>query len=196
MNLLKPFIFALMIASPGPSLAANKNAAKKDSAPLKNDSPFYDFTLKSLKGNISFAKYKGQVVLIANIASGCGYTPQLLGLQKLHEKYAGKGFVVLGFPSNDFNQEKLSDKEVVNFCKLNYGVQFDVFQKIHVSGKTAHPLFKYLTQTSPAGNNQSVKWNFEKFLVDRKGKVHARFGSGTEPGSKEIEQAISSVLAL
>src|SRR5215470_18747434 len=145
-----------------------------------------NFTMKSIDGKaVDLSKYQGRVVLMVNVASECGYTPQYAGLEELHRKYAAKGLSILGFPSNNFGgQEPGSDPEIADFCKKNYGVEFDMFSKIVVVGKDQSPLYRYLT-THPKFPGQ-VEWNFEKFLVGRNGEVIGRFKSEVEPLSKQM----------
>ena len=154
-----------------------------------------NFTMNSIDGRpIDLSKYQGRVVLMVNVASQCGYTPQYAGLEELHKKYAANGLSILGFPSNDFGaQEPGSDAEIAQFCKQNYGVEFDMFSKIVVRGPGQAPLYKYLT-THPKFSGQ-VDWNFEKFLVGRNGEVIGRFKSEIEPSSKQILSAIENALA-
>ncbi len=154
-----------------------------------------NFTMKSIDGKpIDLSKYQGRVVLMVNVASQCGYTPQYAGLQEIHKKYAPKGLSILGFPSNDFGaQEPGSDPEIADFCKKNYGVEFDMFSKIVVRGAGQAPLYKYLT-THPKFSG-AVDWNFEKFLIGRDGEVIGRFKSETEPLSKQMVSAIENALA-
>jgi glutathione peroxidase len=128
------------------------------------------------------AAYRGDVVLVVNTATACGYTPQLEGLEALYGEHRAAGFVVLGFPASDFaGQEPRSDKQIAEFCKANYGVTFPMFSKSVVTGKRANALFARLG--AAAGEPE---WNFNKYLVDRRGRVVARFGAGTEPGSAEL----------
>jgi glutathione peroxidase len=152
----------------------------------------YDFQLETLSGKkASLSAYKGKALLIVNTASRCGYTPQYQELQSLYESYKGKGLVVLGFPSNDFGgQEPGSNQEIATFCQQNYGVTFPVFSKGPVSGEGKQPLFKYLTEETDENLKGEVNWNFEKFLVDKKGKVVARFRSSVEPKSKPVIEAV------
>ena len=154
-----------------------------------------NFTMKSIDGKpVDLSKYQGRVVLMVNVASQCGYTPQYAGLEELHKKYAANGLSILGFPSNDFGaQEPGSDAEIAQFCKQNYGVEFDMFSKIVVRGGGQAPLYKYLT-THPKFSGQ-VDWNFEKFLIGRNGEVIGRFKSEIEPSSKQMLSAIESALA-
>ena len=157
-----------------------------------------NFIMNSLDGKaVNLAKYQGNVVLMVNVASECGYTPQYEGLQELHKRYAARGLSLLGFPSNDFGQQEPgSNAEIQDFCKKNYGVQFDMFSKIGVLGATKAPLYKYLTspQTNPKFAGE-VDWNFEKFLIGRNGQVIGRFKSPVEPLSKELITAIEAALA-
>jgi glutathione peroxidase len=157
-----------------------------------------NFTMNSLGGQpVNLSKYQGRVVLIVNTASECGYTYQYEGLQALHRKYASQGLSVLGFPSNDFGQQEPgTNAEIQQFCKANYGVEFDMFSKIDVLGDSKAPLYRYLTSksTNPqfAGD---VSWNFEKFLIDRNGRIVARFLSAVEPMSAEVTGAVEAALA-
>ncbi|QWU17327.1 glutathione peroxidase [Paenibacillus sophorae] len=155
----------------------------------------YDYHANTLRGQEeSLSKYKGKVLLIVNTASKCGFTPQYKGLQEVYEKFKGRGFEVLGFPSNQFAaQEPGSSEEIQEFCQLNYGVSFPMYEKIDVNGDNAHPLYKYLTKEAPGAlGSKSVKWNFTKFLVDREGHVLKRFAPTTTPES--IEDEIKTLL--
>jgi glutathione peroxidase len=154
-----------------------------------------NFTMKSIDGkDVDLSKYQGRVVLMVNVASECGYTPQYAGLEELHKKYASKGLSILGFPSNNFGgQEPGTDPQIAEFCKKNYGVEFDMFSKIAVVGKDQAPLYHYLT-THPKFSGQ-VEWNFEKFLIGRNGEVIGRFKSPVEPSSKQMVGAIEAALA-
>ncbi|AHV96090.1 glutathione peroxidase [Paenibacillus sabinae] len=155
----------------------------------------YDYQANTLSGQEeSLSKYEGKVLLIVNTASKCGFTPQYEGLQKLYDTFKDRGFAVLGFPSNQFaSQEPGSSEEIQEFCRLNYGVSFPMYEKIDVNGDNAHPLYKYLTKEAPGAlGSKSVKWNFTKFLVDREGRVLKRFAPTTTPES--IEQEIKTVL--
>jgi glutathione peroxidase len=165
--------------------------------------PALAFTMKSLEGEpVDLEKYEGKVVLFVNVASNCGYTKQYTGLQKLHETFGEKGLVVVGVPCNQFGgQEPGTSKEIQEFCSSKYNVSFDMMEKVNVNDDTkkniaACDLFKYLTSVDakPAGKG-AVKWNFEKFLVNRKGEIVARFASGTAPESDEMIAAIEKALA-
>jgi glutathione peroxidase len=151
--------------------------------------------MNSIDGKaIDLSRYQGRVVLMVNVASQCGYTPQYAGLEELHKKYMAKGLSILGFPANDFGaQEPGTNGEIAQFCKQNYGVEFDMFSKIVVKGSGQAPLYKYLT-SHPKFRGE-VDWNFEKFLVGRNGEVIARFKSDIEPDSREMVNAIEGALA-
>jgi glutathione peroxidase len=155
----------------------------------------YEFKAKTIEGKeISFNKYKGDVILIVNTASKCGFTPQYSELEGLYKKYSGKGLEILGFPCNQFgDQEPGNSKNIASFCQQNYGVDFPMFEKIEVNGRNAHPLYKYLTKTAPGIlGTESIKWNFTKFLVDRKGKIVKRYAPSVSP--KEIAPDIEKQL--
>ncbi len=157
------------------------------------------FTLKAAKPNgaeQNFADFQGKVVLAVNVASQCGFTNQYRDLEALHQKYKDQGLVVLGFPSNDFGgQEPGSDDEIQKFCSLNFGVTFPVFKKGPVKGEQIQPVYKYLTVDAGPGMGGAVLWNFEKFLIDRKGRLVNRFRSVTNPSSKKFEAEIQKLLA-
>jgi glutathione peroxidase len=156
-------------------------------------SEIYNFKEKALDGNvIDFKTYEGDVLLVVNTASKCGFTPQYAGLEELSTKYSAKGLKVLGFPCNQFGQQEPGDSsEIQNFCQKNYGVDFQMFEKIDVNGAGANPLYVYLKKEAP-GEKGDIAWNFTKFLVDRKGNVVKRFDSKTKPDeiSSEIEQLL------
>ena len=175
------------------ALAGVVGAAEKDP---KND---VDFKVKNIKGKeVDLAsQYKGKVLLVVNVASKCGLTPQYEQLESLHEKYADKGLAVLGFPCNQFGkQEPGTEAEIEEFCKSTYDVKFDLFKKIDVNGENADPLYKHLTATEakPKGPGK-VDWNFEKFVIGRDGKVAARFKPQTSPDDAEVVKAIEAELA-
>ncbi len=155
----------------------------------------YDFNVKTIDSKeISMSKYKGQVLLIVNVASECGFTPQYAGLEKLYQTYKDQGFEVLGFPSNQFaKQEPLSNEKIKFFCQGTYDVHFDMFSKIDVNGENAAPLYKYLKHEQGGILwMDSIKWNFTKFLVDREGNVVDRFAPSTKPLS--IKSSIEKLL--
>jgi glutathione peroxidase len=157
-----------------------------------------DFRMKSLDGKeVDLNKYQGKVVLIVNVASKCGLTPQYEQLQSLHEKYGPKGLAILAFPCNQFGgQEPGSAEEIRQFCDAKYGVTFPVFGKIEVNGDGAAPLYKHLTalDVKPKGPGK-IDWNFEKFVIDRQGEVVARFAPRTKPDAQEVIEVIEAELA-
>ena len=146
----------------------------------------YDFSVDDINGKkVKLDQYRDRVLLIVNTASKCGYTPQYKGLEALYEKYKDKGLDVLGFPCNQFGeQEPGSAKEIADFCELNFGVTFPLFAKIDVNGAQTAPLYKYLKEAKPGLlGTEAIKWNFTKFLVDRKGQVVARYAPNDTPES-------------
>ncbi len=155
----------------------------------------YDFDVKTIDANtISMSQYKGQVLLIVNVASKCGFTPQYEGLEKLYDAYKDEDFMVLGFPSNQFmSQEPGSNEEIKFFCQKTYDVEFDMFAKVDVNGDNADPLYKFLKKEQGGFMwMDAIKWNFTKFLVDREGNVIKRYGSSTKP--HEISEDIQKLL--
>ena len=155
----------------------------------------YEFEAHTLRGEEeSLSKYKDKVLLVVNTASKCGFSPQYKGLQEVYEKFKDRGFEVLGFPSNQFaGQEPGASEEIAEFCEINYGVTFPMYEKIDVKGSEAHPLFKYLSKEAPGIlGSKSIKWNFTKFLVDREGRVLKRFSPQTTP--EQIEEDIVKLL--
>ncbi len=155
----------------------------------------YQFEAKKINGQtISLSEYKGDVLLIVNTASNCGFTSQYKELQELYEQYKEKGFTVLGFPCNQFmNQEPGTETDIQSFCEMNFGVTFPLFSKVDVNGKNAHPLFQYLTEEAPGVlGMKAVKWNFTKFLVNRSGEVVERYAPNTNP--IEISQDIEKLI--
>jgi len=158
----------------------------------------YEFTMKDIDGkDIKLNQYKGDVVMIVNTASKCGYTPQYEGLEKIYEKYKDKGFVILGFPANNFGgQEPGAEKEIKEFCTLKYHVSFPMFSKISVKGEDQHPLYSFLTnKESDPDFAGDITWNFNKFLVDKTGNIVARFSSKDTPESDTVTAAIEKYLA-
>ena len=157
----------------------------------------HDLSVKTIEGReISLSEFKGKVLLVVNTASRCGFTSQYEGLESLHEKYNAQGFEVLGFPSNDFlGQEPGSNEEIKQFCKLNYDVSFPLFSKAPVSGAEKQPLFRVLTEESGEGLSGEVRWNFEKFLIGKDGKLVDRWRSMTSPTSSKIVDQIEKLLA-
>ncbi len=174
--------------------AMDARAAKDD----KGSHPALQFKMKTLDGKeTELSKYKGKVVLVVNVASECGLTPQYEQLQAVHEEYADKGLAIVAFPCNQFGgQEPGTAAEIKSFCSDNYGVTFDMFAKIDVNGDGACDLYKYLTalDTKPQGAGK-ISWNFEKFLIGRDGKVVARFTPRTKPDAPDVVKAIEAELA-
>ena len=149
----------------------------------------YDYTVKGRAGeDVSLSTYKDKVLLVVNTATGCGFTPQYEGLQKLYDKYKEKGFEILDFPCNQFaNQAPGTIEEIQSFCTLNYGTTFPRFAKIDVNGKNASDLYKYLKKEKKSALGSSIKWNFTKFLIDREGNVVKRFAPTDTPESIEAD---------
>jgi glutathione peroxidase len=155
----------------------------------------YEYEVKTIRGESQTLKsYEGDVMLIVNTATKCGFAPQFDGLEKLHQTYRDQGLAVLGFPSSQFmNQELEEDSAIEEACKLNHGVTFPLFSKIDVNGTSAHPLYRHLTREAPGALGiKAIKWNFTKFLVDRSGKVVKRFAPTDTP--EKIEEAIKKLL--
>lgn len=161
----------------------------------ENTMSIYEIEVKDINGKaVSMSKYKDKVMLIVNVASKCGFTNQYEGLEELHKNYSDKGLAVLGFPCNQFlSQEPGTEEQIKEFCSLTYGVEFDMFSKIDVNGENAHPLYKFLKESSKGVlGTEAIKWNFTKFLVDKNGKVVKRYAPSTTP--KEIESDIVNLL--
>lgn len=160
--------------------------------------PVLDFVVKDIMGNpVRLARYSGNVVLVVNVASKCGNTPQYKSLESLYEKYKDKGLVILGFPANDFGaQEPGTDKEIKEFCEATYKVQFPMFSKISVKGAEKAPLYKFLTEraTNPRFGSE-IEWNFAKFLIGRSGEIIGRVKAGTDPAHPEVVKMIEAALA-
>ncbi len=175
--------------------AAWVHAEKKEDAKV---APVLNFKMNRLDGTpADLSAYQGKVVLIVNTASQCGLTPQYEALEDLHEKFADKGLAVIGFPANEFGaQEPGSNEEIASFCAKNYGVKFDMFSKVVVKGKGQCDLYKFLTSkdTDPKFAGE-ITWNFEKFLVSRKGEIVARFAPRIKPDDEKVIQAIEAELA-
>jgi glutathione peroxidase len=175
------------------AVAAASNAPAEEKAPAA-----LNFTMKSITGKeVNLADYKGKVLLVVNVASKCGLTPQYEELEALHEKLKDKGLVVMGFPCNQFGkQEPGTDAEIAEFCEATYKVKFPMFSKVDVNGEEAAPLYKYLTsvETKPKDKGD-ITWNFEKFVIGKNGEVVARFAPRTAPDSKEVMAVIDAELA-
>lgn len=161
----------------------------------QNDT-IYDFVLEDIDGNeMTLEAYKGKVLLIVNVASKCGYTPQYEGLQKIYEEYKEDGLVIVGFPANNFNgQEPGSNEDIKQFCTLTYGVEFPMASKVSVKGDDMDPLFSYLTAQPNQDFEGDINWNFEKFLIDKEGNLQRRFRSNVKPESEELKSAIKNLL--
>ena len=158
----------------------------------------YDFVMKDISGvDVPLRSFKGRVLLVVNVASKCGFTPQYAGLQSLYERYRERGFEILGFPANDFLwQEPGSDQEIKQFCSTTYSVNFPLFSKITVKGRNIHPLYRFLTdkETNPSFSGK-ITWNFNKFLVDRNGRIVNRFDSKVEPLDERVLSAVEGAVA-
>lgn len=178
--LFLPPIYQLVTQPPAEAAKGSKN--------------IYSFTMKTIDGKEkSLADYKGKVLLVVNVASLCGFTPQYKDLEEVYLKYKDKGFRILAFPANNFgHQEPGSDKEIKEFCHTKYDVTFDLFSKISVKGDDQHPLYQYLTKDSPFPGE--VQWNFQKYLVDRDGNIVAKYLSRVKPTDKEVVGKIEALL--
>lgn len=188
-----PTVSLIIAAVGGLFIVGQAEAGESKQAPR-----VLSFTVNSLEGKaVDLSKYQNDVLLIVNVASRCGFTPQYKDLQAVYEKYAGQGLRILAFPCNQFGrQEPGSPDEIADFCEKNYGVTFDLFAKIDVNGDKASPLYKYLTGKEATPQSPGpVKWNFEKFLISRDGKVVARFRSPVKPTADKVTKAIEKELA-
>ena len=154
----------------------------------------YDFEAKNIQGQtIKLNEYQNKVIIIVNTASKCGLTPQYKGLEELYQDYKDKDVVILGFPCNQFGgQEPGNAEDISQFCKINYGVSFQIFDKVEVNGKNEHPLFSYLKKELPSLLGRSIKWNFTKFIIDKSGKPIKRFAPTTAP--KKMEKLINKLI--
>ncbi len=182
---------------PPPVSPAPPNSAKEAAVTAQTASSPLDFTVQDIDGkDVALSKYRGKVVLIVNVASRCGMTPQYEQLEQLRRKYADQGLAILGFPCNDFGgQEPGTHDEIKQFCRSKYGVEFDLFAKVAVVGDGSAELYKYLTSKERNGTfGGSIRWNFTKFLVDRSGKVVARFEPRTRPDEPQVIAAIEAAL--
>ena len=170
-------------------------SAHKSTESAKHSTGVLGFTMKTIDGKPQpLSAYKGKVVMIVNTASECGYTPQYETLEKLYETYKGKGFTILAFPANNFGaQEPGTNPEIKTFCTTKYHTTFDLFGKISVKGSDQDPLYQYLTKESPFPGD--VKWNFQKYLVDRSGRIAARFMSAVDPMSPDVRGKVEELLA-
>lgn len=195
---MKRVVFG-MISLAVVGLAVGYGFAPRQEAPrqTKKDLPesFYEFVMADIEGElVPMSRFRGKVVLVVNVASRCGLTPQYEALEKLYRRYGDHGFVVLGFPANNFgNQEPGTNEEILAFCTEKYDVTFPMFSKISVKGQDIHPLYEWLIAHSD--RDDDIGWNFEKFLLDRNGKVIERFASRVKPDDPEITTAIHKALA-
>ena len=189
--MLRSAICVLMVLVLGSSVAMANDDDKKKVPDALN------FKMKTIGGKeVSLSKYKGKMVMFVNVASRCGFTRQYKQLQELHEKYGAKGLAIVGVPCNQFGrQEPGSEEEIQAFCKKNYGVEFDMMAKVDVNGKNQCGLYKYLTSLeTDTIKKGKIRWNFEKFIVNKKGEVIARFGSRTSPDDQKIVAMIEKEL--
>jgi glutathione peroxidase-family protein len=191
---------ALVVGALSASAVTDKIQAdhKKNNETETSAMSIYDFAVNDIDGApVKLDQYRGQVVMIVNVASKCGFTPQYEGLQKLYTTYKDSGLVILGFPANNFlHQEPGTDAEIKSFCSMNFGVTFPMFSKISVKGKEQHPLYAYLTDKKKNGEfGGDIGWNFTKFLIGRDGQIVGRFGSRTKPDDAELVEAVKKALA-
>jgi len=185
-NLMKTFFLSTFVLV---CLSFHFNQTTKEQPQMQEYNSIYSFTVNDLKGNpFDFSSLKGKKIMIVNTASKCGLTPQYKELQALYERYKDEGFVIIGFPSNDFLwQEPGSSNQIAAFCELNYGVRFPMMEKIRVKGRKKHPLYAFLTEKSKNGLKDSkVKWNFQKYLLNREGVLEKIISPKTRPSSQEI----------
>lgn len=186
-------ILSLALFSLGLVMRTDSSAASEK----KNATSLYSLTVTSISGEpVSLAQYEGYVLLIVNTASKCGFTSQYRDLEEIYSKYKDRKFAVLGFPSNDFmSQEPGTDEEVKAFCTSKFGVDFPLFSKAPVTGELKQPVYTYLTEQSGDEFEGEIKWNFEKFLIDRSGQVRARYGSITNPSSNRLVGQLEKLLS-
>lgn len=185
-----------MVTLMGISLFGSKNNAHNlTEEQLLDSANVYKFSVMDIdKKEVDLSDYKGKVLLIVNVASKCGFTSQYEGLEKIYRKYDSQGFEILAFPCNDFkSQEPGSNEEIKNFCSINYDVTFQLFDKISVKDDNKAPLYKMLTD-NPVTGKSKIRWNFEKFLIDRKGNIIDRFRSQSKPDDEKISSAIEAEL--
>lgn len=190
-NAWRTFWLVSVALSVGMGGCRSKEGEGTQSTMLAKD--LYGFELKTLEGDKApLSAFSGKVLLIVNVASECGYTPQYSGLQTLHERYAGRGLIVMGIPSNDFGgQEPGSSQEIRAFCSSKFHVSFPMFEKVAIKGDDKHPLYQWLT-----AQKGTVGWNFNKFLIDKKGKLVERFDSGVAPLDRELTLQIEKQLGI
>ncbi|MGZ3691954.1 MAG: glutathione peroxidase [Pseudobdellovibrio sp.] len=186
------FIVSLSVSAKDAAKSSKSSDSAKTVAPAQEESKLYSFTVKNAKDeDVKLSDYKNKVLLIVNVASKCGFTYQYEGLEKLYAKYKGNDFVILAFPSNQFHaQEPGTNAEIQQFCKLTYGVDFPVFGKVDVNGDNAIPLYKWLTGLEKFSG--PITWNFNKFLVNKKGEVVKRFDSKVKP--EEVDEDVKALV--
>lgn len=176
---------------------SNNQQPSNEKNEVKMQSKLYSFTMNDIDGKaVPLSQYKGKVLLVVNVASKCGYTKQYAGLQELYEKYKDNGFIILGFPANNFlRQEPGTDSEIKTFCTTKFNVTFPLFSKISVKGKDIHPLYQYLTSPEENGEyGKPIKWNFNKFLIGKDGETIARFPSKVAPMDTPLLDALNEAL--
>ena len=189
-------IFSAFACTKNKASATLANSTKKQTStstnlvsPTSQESSFYDISCINIEGQpIKLSDYDNHLILIVNIASGCGYVNQLGALQSLYQTYKEQKFIVIAVPSNQFYQESLNNPQIGEFCKRNYGVSFPILAKTDLNGTNRHPLYTYLLENAPKGQQMNIRWNYEKFLIKPKGKVTKRFSSSTQ--AKAIEPYI------
>ena len=187
------WLVALLAVVASSTITSPLISQQKEKSPMQPGN-IYGFTMKTIDGREKpLSDYQGKVLLIVNVASRCGYTPQYKDLEEVYRKYRSQGFRILAFPANNFGgQEPGSDEEINEFCSTNYDVTFDLFSKISVKGDDQHPLYRYITNESPFPGE--VKWNFQKYLADRKGNIVAMFPSRVKPSDKQVVEKIEALL--
>jgi glutathione peroxidase len=195
---MRTLISVLLMVALGSAITGSPFAQAEERGVLMaaKTATLYDFTMNDIDGKpINLGDYKGKVLLLVNTASLCGNTPQYTDLERVYEQYQNEGFEVLAFPANNFGQQEPgTDSEIKGFCLTKYSVSFPLFSKISVKGPDKHPLYQYLTEQSPFPGE--VEWNFQKYLVDRSGRVVGRFHHRTKPLAPEIVNEIERVLAV
>lgn len=197
LTIISSFALLFLITIACTNTKSNNQKSTEFENSNNNPTSLYDFTMNSIDGKtIPLSNYKGKVLVIVNTASKCGLTPQYGEIEAFYNKYKNKGVEVLGFPANNFlSQEPGNDKEIAQFCTLNYGVSFQMFSKISVKGKDIHPLYQYLTQKEINGvMNAPVSWNFQKFIVDKNGNLITYFSPKTTVTNAEFLETIDSLL--
>jgi glutathione peroxidase len=197
--MLKILVGVVVVLAGGAVIAAYALGFILNPSPTEppKETSMYEFTMRDIDGkDVKLDTYKGKVVMIVNTASKCGYTLQYEGLEALYQKYKDQGFVILGFPANNFlGQEPGTEKEIKEFCTLKYNVKFPMFSKISVKGSDQHPFYTFLTNAkSDPQFSGDITWNFEKFLADKNGKIIARFAPKVTPDSPDVAKAIESAL--